>query len=291
MVTPVRQKIRREAIIGLSKMCLKRASVDYLGLRLEFPLIYGMGRDYIIPREFWFRKCLEVFLKRKPGAVIDVGANVGVYLVNLRTIDKDRPYYGFEPSPAGMFYLHELIRLNSFSSTYVLPFALSDKKEVRTLFARKRGDSMASIHEFINQDRNFSLKILTHQGDDVLDSLAIAEIAVIKIDVEGAELEVMHGLKATIERHGPYIHCEVWPLPGKDDPIYSEKEQRLTKMLQLLETLGYCVLGMRPDDTWTELRAIEDFADGYSCEYVFAPSETSRALMQELSLKRDRIQR
>ena len=50
-------------------------------------------------------------------------------------------------------------------------------------------------------------------------------------------------------------------------------------------------LGMRRDDTWTELRAIEDFADGYSCEYVFAPSETSRALIQELSLKRDRIQR
>jgi FkbM family methyltransferase len=249
-------------------------------------MIYGMGRGYFIRREFWLLKCLDVFLKLKPGAVIDVGANVGVYLVNLHTIERNREYYGFEPNPAGIFYLHELIRLNAFPNTYILPFALSDKKEIRTLFARKRGDAGASMHEFIKSDRDFSVQILTFQGDDILDSLDVDEIAVIKIDVEGAELEVLNGLKSTVEKRRPYIYCEIWPLPHEDDPIYLEKHRRLTEIYRLLMDMDYSVLGVVPDNRWEHVKSVSNVGEPYSIEYIFSPNEEMQRLVGELSLIR-----
>ncbi len=284
-MTHVMQKIRREVITGLSKLCLKQASVDYMGLSLRFPMIYGMGRGYIIPREFWMLKCLRVFLKRKPGAVIDVGANVGIYLVYLRTVEKNRPYWGVEPNPACLFYLHELTRLNQFPNTYIIPFAFSDRKEVRTLFATKRGDSTASMHEFVKRDRAFSVEMLTFQGDEIIELLDLNEVAVIKIDVEGAELEVLRGLCKTIEKRRPYVYCEIWPLPKSDVPTYSKKNRRLRDTYQLLTNLEYSVLGVLPDDRWEQVKSVEDIGEPYSCEYILSPIEESQNLLKELSLQ------
>jgi len=102
-------KAKRAIFIGLSKLCVIKAKTDYMGKKLKFPVIYGMGRGYFYPQQIWMFECLQAFVQSKKGGVVDVGANVGLYLVQLRVISDDVWYYGFEPLRACNFYLQELI--------------------------------------------------------------------------------------------------------------------------------------------------------------------------------------
>ena len=78
------QKIRRELLKPLSRLCLKSASVNYFGLKLKVPLIHGLGAGYLVPGDEWMSKCLSFFLHNKKGDIIDIGANIGLYMVKLK---------------------------------------------------------------------------------------------------------------------------------------------------------------------------------------------------------------
>lgn len=102
-------KIKREWFVFLQKITNFKANVCYFGLKLKIPMIYKMGRDLIVPDEKLMSAFLKIFLTYKSGAVIDVGANVGIYLLKLKAIDSKRKYIGIEPNPSAFFYLSELI--------------------------------------------------------------------------------------------------------------------------------------------------------------------------------------
>jgi len=107
-------KLKRELVVFFSKTCVKSARNDYFGLDLKYPIIFGMGRGYVIPKEIWMGQCLDAFIRSKQGCVIDVGVNVGVYLVKLKVLRDDIEYIGFEPNAVCNYYINELIRMNKF---------------------------------------------------------------------------------------------------------------------------------------------------------------------------------
>lgn len=106
------QKIRRELLKPISRLCVKSARVNYFGLNLKVPLIHGLGAGYLVPGDEWMSKCLSIFLANKKDAIVDIGANIGLYMVKLKSLDSQREYYGFEPNPVCNFYTQELISAN-----------------------------------------------------------------------------------------------------------------------------------------------------------------------------------
>jgi len=58
-----------------------------------------------------------------------------------------------------------------------------------------------------------------------LDSFAFDDVSLIKIDVEGMEMAVLHGALETIERHRPHIYAEAW------DGEYLEEHRAFLKPL------------------------------------------------------------
>jgi FkbM family methyltransferase len=69
--------------------------------------------------------------------------------------------------------------------------------------------------------------------------------AVVKIDAEGAELAILHGMEAVLTRHAPLVIVETGDYPGADAPP-------TTASIDLLEHHGYRALeyhgGLRPHD-------------------------------------------
>ena len=232
------QKIRRELSKPLSKLCVKSAKINYLGMQLKVPLVYGLGADYLVPGNIWMSKCLSVFLEYKQGVVVDIGVNVGLYMVKLRALDRYRAYIGFEPNPMCNFYTQELISANNFENVRIFPIALSEKRELRKFYTLRKGDKMGSLHDYarFGQKGKFTFDLLTFSGDEFVELMKLDKICVFKIDAEGAELEVLRGLARTIGKYRPYIFCEIWKLPQHDHPTYQEKNERLQRWSDVLVT-------------------------------------------------------
>jgi len=267
------KKIRREMYKQLSKICLKRATVNYFGLELNVPIVDGVGAGFLFPDDKWMSDCLTVFLKLKKGTVVDIGVNIGLYMVKLKAIDSSREYIGFEPNAVCNYYTQELIRENNFQKVRVLPFALSDKKELRTFYIRRKADKMGSLNDYarFGDADKVSFDLFTFPGDDFFELLNVDSVCVFKIDVEGAEFEVLRGLGSTIKKHKPYLFCEIWQLPETSHPTYNEKLERLKSIRELMKNLDYNILGVSAKDASdvSVLETLESFDGTHRRDYIF----------------------
>lgn len=263
------KKIKRELIAGLSKIYIRSVNSNYLGLNLKIPLIYGMRNGgYIVPAEFWMSYCLEAFIKTKQGCVIDVGANVGLYLVKLKAMSDQVPYYGVDSNPACIFYTQELIRLNHFKQAKLFTTALSDNANVLDFYTNSHDDRMGSlIKEHHTYKKDFSFSVLSMTGDNLVKMLKITQISVIKIDVEGAEQQVLQGIKGTIEKYRPYIYIEILQTDTLD------KTNSVIEICQSIQALDYNILGVNSTSQKTEvITDIHQVGKNYEANYVFAPN-------------------
>ena len=255
-------KLRRELYKPLSRLALSRASTDYFGLKLKVPIMNGLGAGFLVPENKWMSDCLGLFLAEKPGMVVDIGVNIGLYLVMLRAQDSQRAYLGFEPNPVCNHYTHELIRQNGFVNTRILPFALSNERALRQFYIKRNADKMGSLNDYarFGDKDKFSVDVFTFPADEFFSILEPEAISVIKIDVEGAELEVLSGLQATLSRFRPFVFCEIWRLPASDDPTYDIKRERFLNIHGLLNELGYHMLEI-PDKPGIDARRINGIDD------------------------------
>lgn len=182
----------------------------------------------------------------KSGVAIDIGTHAGEFLVRYQAVChslgiQGQGYYGFEPNYASFAFINELIGANSWGTNcHVFPVALAKRDELRTFYASRYADPCASIHAEINQgDNSFNSIVPTFAGDSLLQQLPINDIAIIKIDAEGAELDVLQGLKDTLQQYRPCIHCEMANIPADDDPNYQYVVDNNRKVIEFALSMGY----------------------------------------------------
>ena len=135
---------------------------------------------------------------------VDVGANCGLYTRLLARISKQ--VYAFEPS-------HEmagLLRRTSAANVIVHEIALSDQNGEANLFI-PQGDAglvhgLASLEPRADSLGNPVTSI--HVPKARLDTMVDGDVAFVKIDVEGHELNVLKGATRLIDRCQPVFLVE-----------------------------------------------------------------------------------
>ncbi len=155
---------------------------------------------------------LDIVLRRllnRPGHFIDVGANLGQTLGKVLALDGERAYLGFEPQISACYFVNRFIRDNGLTNAQVLPFGLSSSNSICRFWTHGEADVMGSLIK--GESHTSETTILTRIGDEVLKELGLNEIAAIKIDVEGAELDVLDGLRGTLQRVRPPVIFELLP--------------------------------------------------------------------------------
>lgn len=127
---------------------------------------------------------------------IDIGANVG--LMSLIGSYKAKCVYAIEPSPDMIYYIYKNIRLNERNNIFPIQVAISDCVEGVYLDAG-RDSGIASISQ-----KGSGVPVTSVPLDPFLLGLRglHPEICRIfcKIDVEGLELNVLKGLKESINK-------------------------------------------------------------------------------------------
>lgn len=136
----------------------------------------------------------------RPGSVVyDVGANVGFYtLLSSRLTGPSGSVYAFEPAPGNIEALRRHISLNKAANVTLFPAAVS------SVSGTEGFDPGA--HRFIGRlSDSGTLRVEVVTLDELVAKGDVQPPEVIKIDVEGSELEVLRGAGAILERYHPVL--------------------------------------------------------------------------------------
>src|SRR5262245_61248493 len=146
---------------------------------------------------------------------VDVGANVGLYTaLGMKRMRYPGRIICVEPDPVSASFLEETIRSNHVDGespkVSFHQIALSDTRGDVLLHKNpeNRGDNRIYSDPLCTE----AVQVRTDTLDALLESEGVAEINLIKIDVQGAEAKVVAGAKRVLRRSGDcVIVTEFWP--------------------------------------------------------------------------------
>jgi FkbM family methyltransferase len=136
------------------------------------------------------------------GTFVDIGANVGWYMMLAHTVAPQLRVVGFEPNPANLQLCYRTFEHAKFADAVLHPVALSDS---RCFLGLNFSGSNGSVEPLEGR----ATIVQGVMGDDYLTGES--RIALVKLDVEGHEPRALRGLARTLERHRPVLVSEFHP--------------------------------------------------------------------------------
>lgn len=267
------------------------------GQQLRIPLLYGAGLQnlHVADQDRPLARAVRAVFDYTLGGVVDVGCNIGHFMELCVLADRERPYVGFDPSLACCFYVQRFIQENRLAHHAVVPVGLGLRAETADLHSDGPFDVCASFSRDAHVRGRFRQRspLRIEAGDVLVPQLGIDPIALIKIDVEGLELDVLRGLEKTIARQRPFVLFEVLiyanldrhPAIGRDHDVADVRavaEHRRRHAIALGEFFhehGYAVFKLCRN---TDLLRLEDLDPGEAAD---------SAEMDHLAVPREHVER
>ncbi|MGH8825754.1 MAG: FkbM family methyltransferase [Jiangellaceae bacterium] len=209
----------------------------------------------------WFLALCEA---AHPGAVWDVGANIGVYGLLARTYT-NREVVGFEPTPEISAWARRIAADNDL--TYRLEqFAAGEVAGSARLYLSDRTDSSNSLAKgFRPSSRDVEVLV---ESLDRYQELTNGRPAIVKIDTETTEHLVLRGARRVLAEYRPWVFCEVL--------VNREPARVLT---EIMGGTGYRYYQLTGDRSPVERQTITGDLSNPHPNYLFAPTEPDHDLL------------
>lgn len=162
------------------------------------------------------RAALHHFLK--PGATfVDCGSNIGYFSVLAgRLVGPDGRVFAIEANPVTFHLLERNLQLNGCG--VALHCALvTEPGEVELFVPRQTGDVYSSTRRggLVQGEDIEVYKVPGRSLDEVIASLKLDHVDLLKVDIEGAELDVLRSARRVLHELRPIVICEygtnTWP--------------------------------------------------------------------------------
>ncbi len=180
----------------------------------------------------------------KPGCVaVDLGANIGFHTVRMaRRAGPAGRVYAFEPDPVNFALLKRNLESNGFAHATPEQRAISNKKGVLTLY-RCASDPMDHRTHPGDGDRA-GIDVEATSLDDYFRDRG-TRVDFIKMDVQGAEIKALNGMREVIARSpGLEMLVEFWPYGVR------QCDESPEHYLEMLQEFGFRLFGY--DETRAE---------------------------------------
>jgi FkbM family methyltransferase len=154
----------------------------------------------------WKANVFERLVRGSRLTFVDIGANIGQTLLENFATHPDITCVGFEPIFTCASYLASVIQANKWESATILALALAAEEGVIALYRHMGSvtDSCTTVRGDLRLKGTFDIdRVPCLRFDTVRDKLNLNDIDLIKIDVEGGELEVVKGMENTLNSIRP----------------------------------------------------------------------------------------
>lgn len=219
-------------------------TVTVPGLGKSFKIVLdpyhnGTVDEVVANTRAWENEIDEVllsFLADKKGVFLDIGANIGYHSLLIATHLRDTvSVHSFEPIPALVKQIKQSAELNELNNLTLHNVALGEGTSEQTMFVRGENIGGSSLLDLDSLDLS---PVSAKQTISIvcLDSFLpiLPGVDLIKIDVEGYELEALRGGRTLLQKYHPTIVIEFSPMFYKLD--YANKSLDL---INYLNDLGY----------------------------------------------------
>jgi FkbM family methyltransferase len=238
----------------------------------RMPMAYAMALVAVkaldIRRGRWTEPELRLIahLVRPGESAIDVGANYGLWSYHLaRAVGQAGTVFAFEPVPQTFKALRRVLWLLGASRVRTINAGIGERDE-RVRFAvpvaTESGTTVGGLAHIVGAEGAGEHSVV--EADiKRLDAVAITgDVALVKVDVEGAELYALRGASGLISDHQPIVICEIGQ--GLSEPRYGIEGSAVE---DLLADWGYETFKL------VDGRLIHESIDGHSDgNYVFVPA-------------------
>lgn len=160
---------------------------------------------------------VEAFVPQEGWTVFDVGANLGMFSIRQSSrIGRTGHIYAFEPNQEVASRLQRNLSLNKVENATMLEGAVGERTETRFFEVNPRSGCGGKLKQQGTESKCDKVAVKTFSLDDFCNERTVDRIDLLKVDVEGAEVEVLSGgakaLQLTerimLEYHSPKLKAQ-----------------------------------------------------------------------------------
>ena len=151
-------------------------------------------------------------LSKKSQCFFDVGAHIGIVTLAVsKNIKENGTIFAFEPSKVNLKFLRYHISCNKLQNIQVVDRLVSSSENSKsTFYESKEASGMNSVISLNNKDIS-QKKIIRSITLDMFCKSNNIYPDIIKVDIEGSEIEMLIGAKKILRKHKPLIFLSYHP--------------------------------------------------------------------------------
>lgn len=154
-------------------------------------------------------KLLDYYRDDSDFTVLDVGANVGWYTLNIRRRFPNMLVYSFEPGPVTYRRLVNNLELNEFDKKAAYNIGFHKENGSHDFYYDEEGSGASSLVDIRERSSVKKISVDMVKMDDWVTQNSVDRLDFIKCDVEGAELFVYQGGLESIRKYKPMVFSEM----------------------------------------------------------------------------------
>jgi FkbM family methyltransferase len=157
------------------------------------------------------------FTPREGDTVIDIGAHIGRYTItSSKQVGSTGKVVAIEADPDNFQLLKRNIALNNLTNVLPLNYAVFSTRTIMKLYEQSASAKYNSVMLTRARTMNY-VEVNADTLDSILEQNTINQVNWIKIDVEGAEFEVLKGSTKTLSSNDISLLVEIHNI---DDPSH-----------------------------------------------------------------------
>ncbi len=201
---------------------------DLIGWKIFFTGEYERGTNRV----------LEQYVK-DGDVVIEAGANMGSETLLLSRLTGKGKVYGFEPNPYTFDRLKTNVSINELANVEVYDLAVGEKNgEISFNIYPKNFCNAGMSSKYMDTPLTRKITVNQQTLDSFVESHNINKVDFLKMDIQGAEMDLLAGAATMIARFKPIIFLEALQIYNDIQTMYAE-----------LGKYGYTVLNISDEGT------------------------------------------